>query len=294
MGALGALFGLRADGEEFPIEASISQIESDGRRFYTVILRDVTERKRSEEALREQARILDLAPVLIHDLNGRIVLWNTGAEQMYGWKAEEALDKINHTLLQTEFPRPLEEIKARVLAYGHWEGELVHTTKNGARLVVASHWVLHCDEHDKPKAILEVHSDLTERKLIEEARQNSELRYRRLFESAKDGIFILDADSGQIVDVNPYLIEMLGYSKEDLLGKELWEVGVFKDVIGAKAAFVELQQQGYIRYEDLPLQSRGGLIKQVEFVSNSYFAGGSRVIQCNVRDITDRKQAELE
>src|SRR5205085_7914214 len=93
MGALGALFGLRADGEEFPIEASISQIESDGRKLFTVILRDITERKRAEEALREQARILDLAPVLIRDLTGRILFWNTGAEQMYGWTTEEAIEK---------------------------------------------------------------------------------------------------------------------------------------------------------------------------------------------------------
>ena len=128
----------------------------------------------------------------------------------------------------------------------------------------------------------------------QEALRSSELRYRRLFESAKDGILILDAVSGQIVDVNPFLVGLLGYSKEDLAGKELWEIGVFKDALDSKAAFVELQEQGYIRYEDLPLKTRGGLVKQVEFVSNSYLAGASRVIQCNIRDITERKRAEAE
>ena len=118
-----------------------------------------------------------------------------------------------------------------------------------------------------------IKQDITEKTCTQEALQASELRYRRLFESAKDGILILDAVSGQIVDVNPFLIEMLDYSKEDLAGKELWEIGVFKDVLGSKAAFVELQQQGYIRYENLPLETRGGLVKQVEFVSNSYLAG---------------------
>jgi PAS domain S-box-containing protein len=126
----------------------------------------------------------------------------------------------------------------------------------------------------------------------QEALRASELRYRRLFESTKDGILILDAVSGQIVDVNPFLIEMLGYSKADLMGKELWEISVFKDVVSSKAAFVELQQQGYIRYEDLPLETQGGVVKQVEFVSNSYLAGESRVIQCNIRDITEHKRAE--
>ena len=180
MGTLGALYGLRADGEEFPIEASISQIESDGEKLYTVILRDISERKRSDEALKEQARILDLAPVLIRDLAGRTIFWNAGAEQMYGWNTEEALGQITHTLLQTEFPRPVEEIKARLLARGHWEGELVHKTKNGERLVVASHWVVHRDEQGKPKAILEVNNDITERKQAEKEihRLNEELEQR--------------------------------------------------------------------------------------------------------------------
>jgi len=180
MGALGALFGLRADGEEFPIEASISQIESDGRKLYTVILRDISERKRADEALKEQARILDLAPVLIRDLTGRILFWNKGAEKMYGWTAEEALDKFTHNLFKIEFPRPMEEIKARLLARGHWEGELVHRTKDDRRLVIASHWVLHRDEQGKPKAILEVNNDVTERKHAEKEilRLNAELEQR--------------------------------------------------------------------------------------------------------------------
>ncbi|HBB86529.1 MAG TPA: hypothetical protein DC047_02810 [Blastocatellia bacterium] len=130
------------------------------------------------------------------------------------------------------------------------------------------------------------------RRQAEESMEASELRYRRLFESAKDGILILDADSGKIVDINPYLIELLGFSKEDLAGKELWEIGAFKDIVASKFAFAELQQQGYIRYSDLPLQTRSGAVKQVEFVSNSYFADGSRVIQCNIRDNTEHQLAE--
>lgn len=180
MGALGALYGMRADGEEFPIEASISQIESNGRKLYTVILRDVTERKRAEEALKEQARILDLAPVLIGDLSGRILFWNSGAEEMYGWTAAEALGQVTHDLFQTEFPRPLEEIKARLFARNHWEGEVVKTRKDGQKLVVASHWVLHRDENDRPKAVLEVNNDVTERKKAEREirRLNEELEQR--------------------------------------------------------------------------------------------------------------------
>ena len=132
------------------------------------------------------------------------------------------------------------------------------------------------------------------RRHAEEALHASELRYRRLFESAKDGILILDAGSGRIIDINPFLIEMLGYTKEDLVGKEVWELGVFKDVPGSRVAFLKLQQDGYIRYEDLPLETRGGVVKQVEFVSNSYLSERGQIVQCNIRDITERKQAEEE
>ena len=135
-------------------------------------------------------------------------------------------------------------------------------------------------------------NDITERGRLEEAHRSSELRYRRLFESARDGILILDADSGQIVDVNPFLIEMLDFSKEEFLGKQLWQIGLFKDVAASKLAFEELQKRGYIRYENLPLETRDGLVRPVEFVSNSYLAGESRVIQCNIRDITERKRFE--
>ncbi|MBK7456072.1 MAG: diguanylate cyclase [Anaerolineales bacterium] len=122
--------------------------------------------------------------------------------------------------------------------------------------------------------------------------KDSELRYRRLFEAAQDGILILDATTGMIEDVNPYLIKMLGYSREEFVKKKLWEVGAFKDIKASQDAFEALQDNEYIRYEDLPLKSKDGKMVEVEFVSNVYFAGGEKVIQCDIRDITDRRLAE--
>src|SRR6185503_8136220 len=108
--------------------------------------------------------------------------------------------------------------------------------------------------------------------------KDSELRYRRLFETAQDGILILDARTGMIEDVNPYLIKMLGYSREEFLKKKLWEVGAFQDIEASKDAFEVLQDTEYIRYEDLPLKAKDGRLIQVEYVSNVYLAVDEKVI----------------
>ena len=136
-------------------------------------------------------------------------------------------------------------------------------------------------------------SVITERKRIENALKASEVRYRRLFETAKDGILILDADTGQITDANPFLQNLLGYSHTELLGKMLWEIGPFRDIAASRGAFRKLQKKRYIRYDNLPLETKERRHRHVEFVSNVYRENGRRVIQCNIRDITARHQAEV-
>jgi two-component system cell cycle sensor histidine kinase/response regulator CckA len=148
------------------------------------------------------------------------------------------------------------------------------------------------NELNRRLALLE--ETLLEKERTAEALQDSERRYRRLFESAKDGILILDADTGQVVDVNPFLIQLLGYSYDSLYGKHIWELGVFKDIAASKDAFKALQDNEYIRYDDLPLETLGGKPIAVEFVSNVYLVDHSKVIQCNIRDITARKWLEAE
>jgi diguanylate cyclase (GGDEF)-like protein/PAS domain S-box-containing protein len=126
----------------------------------------------------------------------------------------------------------------------------------------------------------------------EKSLADSELRYRRLFEAAQDGILILDAKTGAIKDVNPFLEKLLGYTEDEFISKKLWEVGAFKDIKASKNAFLALQKNEYIRYKDLPLRAKNGQLIQVEFVSNVYKEGREKVIQCNIRDITERKQIQ--
>jgi PAS domain S-box-containing protein len=134
--------------------------------------------------------------------------------------------------------------------------------------------------------------DVTERLESRAALKASELRFRRLFEAAQDGILLLDPISRKITDANPFMAQLLGYTREEFLGKELWQIGLLEDEQAGQAAFRELQNSGYIRYDDLPLQTKDGRAVEVEFVSNLYYEDGHQVIQCNIRDITERKQAE--
>jgi diguanylate cyclase (GGDEF)-like protein/PAS domain S-box-containing protein len=122
----------------------------------------------------------------------------------------------------------------------------------------------------------------------------SELRYRRLFETAKDGILILDGDTGIVVDVNPFLVDFLGYSRGEIVGKAFWEFGPFRDTAASKSKFRQLHHVEYLKYDNLPLETKTNEVKSVEFVTNLYLVNGKRIIQCNIREITDRRRAEDE
>ena len=134
--------------------------------------------------------------------------------------------------------------------------------------------------------------DITDRVKAEEAVAVSELRYRRLFETAQDGILILDFKTGRINDVNKFLIDLLGFSRKNILQKKVWELGFFRDEAAQKENLEILQKKKYVRFEDLPLEKRSGKKVDVEFVANAYEVGDEMVIQCNVRNISDRVRAE--
>ena len=147
-------------------------------------------------------------------------------------------------------------------------------------------------ESNDPDLVLLAIEDVTDRKRAEAAMKDSEVRYRRLFQMAKDGILILDADTGKVIDANPFMTALLGYSHDEFLGKELWEIGLFRDIKESRAAYRELQEKGYVRYEHLPLESRSGHKVEVEFVSNVYAENNHQVVQCNIRDITERSRLQ--
>jgi PAS domain S-box-containing protein len=132
------------------------------------------------------------------------------------------------------------------------------------------------------------------RRQAKTALRTSEIRYRRLFEAARDGVLLIDPDTQKIIDANPFVTQLLGRSREEVLGQELGQIGLLKDAVAQAAAWQQLQQTGYVRYEDLPLQAKSGERREVEFVSNVYQEDGHSVIQCNIRDITVRKQLEQE
>jgi PAS domain S-box-containing protein len=278
-------------------DVSAYRVGGRGSRKVAVLFHDITERKKEEANIRRMATVVRDSndAITIQDFEGRITAWNRGAELMYGYSEEEALLE-NIDRLTT--PGKVEEQRnfTRRLLAGETitSFETQRVTKDGRILDVWLTVTKLMDDAGEPIGIASTERDITERKRSDEAMKASEVRYRRLFEAARDGILILDAETGMVVDVNPFLIEMLGFSREAFLGKKVWELGFFKDIIANEANFVELQQNEYIRYEDKPLEASDGRRVEVEFVSNVYLVNHQKVIQCNIRDISGRKQAEVK
>ena len=176
--------------------------------------------RKSFEVLREQARLLDLThdTVFVRDMNDVITYWNRGAEELYGWTREEAVGKVSHQLLQTIFPAPLEEINAELLRTGRWEGELVHTKRDGTQVIVASRWSMQQDEQGRPLATLETNNDITERKRAEEERRYNTRLLRTITDNTSSMIFMVDA-AGLGTFVNPAMERVTGYQAQELIGQ---------------------------------------------------------------------------
>ena len=265
----------------------------DGRECRVAVM-DITARKQTERDLAEKARLLDLThdAVIVRDVEGRIRYWNRGAEELYGWSREEALGQVSHVLLKTEFATPVKQVTAELHRTGRWTGELVHIGRDGRRITVLVRKTLDRDRRGRAAWVLENITDITARKVAEDQVRVSEIRYRRLFEAAHDGVLLLDPATRKITDANPFMTRLLGYPHDQLVGKELFEIGLLKDEGASREMFIKLRRRHRVRYEDLPLKSRTGRHQEVEVVANLYEENGRAVIQCNIRDITARKLGE--
>ncbi|WP_412069258.1 PAS domain S-box protein [Rubrivirga sp. IMCC43871] len=293
------------DGTERPIDDSAAPIRDEAGEVAGVVLvfRDITERHQHEEhqrsALEYATNILATLreSLLVLDKDLRVVSANAAFYETFHASKDNTEGRLVFELgdAQWDIPR-LRTLLEELLPQNHEfnDFEVEHTFPGVGRKVMR----LNARRVRKPgnhsELILLAIEDVTEARLARYEMEVSEQRYRRLFESARDGILILDARTMSVIDANPYMSELLGYTKEEFEGKQLWEIGLFRDKSESEAAVRTLRTEGYVRYEDLPLQTEHGGVQEVEFICNVYREDSSDVAQCNIRDITSRLQMERQ
>ncbi len=245
--------------------------------------------KSAEVVLREQANLLDLThdTVFSRGMNDAITYWNRGAEELYGWTREEALGKVSHQLMKTIFPASVAEINAELLRTGRWEGELIHTKRDGTQVVVASRWSLQRDERQRPLAILETNNDITERKRAEDALR----RQANLLEQTHDAIIVWEFPR-TIIFWNRGAEQLYGFSREEAIGRHSHELLQTLHPLPRLVFEAELERKGEWRGElthtvrdgrKILVESRHVLVREVD---------GRRLVLETNRDITERKRAE--
>jgi len=250
-----------------------------------------TERELKQALDYAEAIIETVPPLLVLDANLRVRMANQSFCNCFKISSGETVGRLVYELGNGQWNIPklrnfLEEILPRHRSFEDFMVTHEFEAVGRRTVLLSGHQV------DNLQRILLFIDDITDRVEARAVMRASEIRYRRLFEAARDGILIVDPDTRKITEANPFMTELLGYRRDELLGKELWEIGLLKDEAASREAFFELQQNHFIRYENLPLQAKTGKHHEVEFVSNLYEEDGRYVIQCNIRDITERKQAE--
>lgn len=285
------------DGTERPIDDSAAPIRNAQGEVAGVVLvfRDITERKRAEREMAHLAAIVASSDdaIISKDLNGIITSWNRGAQRLFGYEAEEVVGKPILLLIPAGHKEEESSILERIRRGEVTEHyETVRQRKDGSFLDISLSVSPVRDASGQIIGASKIARDITARKRMEADLEVSEIRYRRLFEAAKDGILILDTVHGRVTDANPFMANLLGYSKEEFIGKELWEIGLLKDASQSRAMVRELKDNKYIRYDHLPLETNTGRKVDVEVVANVYQEDHQPVIQCNIRDITERSQLE--
>ncbi len=249
---------------------------------------------------RENAALLNLTHdnISVRDMNGRILFWNRGAEETYGWSKAEVLEKVIHVLLSTEFPKPLEQIEADVLENGRWEGELVHRKRDGTHIVVASRWVLQRDAQGAPVGILETNNDITSRRQAEEVVRESEERNRAVLDTANEAFIAMDAE-GRITNWNHQAEVTFGWSRVEAIGRLLAETIIPPQHREAhRRGLQHFLATGHgplldKRFEITALR-RDGHEFPVELTIAPIRVGRTYIFNSFLHDITARKQAEAK
>ncbi len=293
------------DGVEHAIDESAAPIRNVHGTTAGVVLvfRDASQRRREERMAHDALEYADniiaslREPFLVLDSELKVRTANTAFYQTFLVSRGETEGRFLYDLGDGQWNVPrllsmLEEPVSGEKPVKNFRVEQVFPAIGHRCMLLNSHRFPTRPGH--PEFILLAIRDVTERKRTADALKDSELRYRRLFHAARDGILILDADTGEIIDANPFIIGLLGYELVELVGKQLWEIGLFRDKKENQAAYRVLRETGFIRYQHLPLRTKNGDEVAVEFVSNLYTAGQRRVAQCNIRNITERCRLERQ
>jgi len=253
----------------------------------------LTRSLRQDEQTAERARLLDLThdAVYVRDLDGRIVYWNRGAQNLYGWTVEQALGRIAHELLQTDFPIPLADITAQLGRTRHWQGELGHTTRDGRRLIVNARWALELDAYGRPLRHLVATNDMTERKRAAHELAASEARFRMLIDHATDAFFLQD-EHGTVIDVNRQACESLGYTREEMIGSRPRESRRTLDRTVDDIVDARMPASGGIVTFETRHQRKDGSEFPVEVRVRQFVIDGRPLRLSLVRDVTERKATE--
>jgi len=270
------------------------ELAADGKSLRLAgVLQDITDRKRAEEALEEKARLLDLSydAILVRDKEDRISYWNNGAVEAYGYPPDEALGRSSHELLCTVFPQPLSAIFDTLRREGHWNGELVHTRKDGSKIMASSRWAVDRNPQGDIEAILETNSDITERKRAEEALRQSLERLERVLEVETVGVMFWDLSTGVMVDANDAFLKLMGYSRSQVEARELtWQKLTPPEYMDVSRAEVEkFLATGRVGPYEKEYFQKDGTKRWLLFAGSSL--GNNQCVEFCV-DISERKRME--
>lgn len=283
--------GLRKDGSTFPLDLSVSEFESGGSRYFAGILRDITERRRAEETIREHARLLNQAldPIIAWVLGGTITYWNEAAHGLYGFTAEEAIGRVSHDLLETVFPDGIEAFEEALRENGGWDGKLRHRTKNGGWVTVDSRITV-VTRPGRDALSLETDRDITERKRSEEV----QARLAAIVDSSDDSVMSEDLD-GIIVTWNASAERIFGYMSDEVIGRPTDTILISPSKPGEARILLDAAKRGGVvrNFETSRLRKDGSIVELSVTISMIRDRAGDVVGVARIhRDITDRLRIE--